>query len=744
MVVPEKYTLSSPSVIRSFVEGDCPCNLYFFLISLFLIILGSGAARPVQAQTIAPAPSAFREIVLKVDTAVFSLNSDRVLFNGEPQLAFRYDNDDEVAELNIYPEQMSGIYNLTLAPSADYDQMDSLVNVNNQYYKVKVKFKNLTASQFLNFTFAVRDTSGAAPRMEVVPLLPVTRTTVKFFPDNNELFVGEEKIFELVSDNVRNVKLLTDWVKGDGIDYRVSEQNGVLRLHVMPHDLGPHNLRLRLQTNKPALDRNRQLVYNLPIIEKAFNVKGSRLKFLNLDKKEITYDEMARTKGVEVMVENNWAINLQKTYRIENQEEPGGMLVAELFTRNTVTNNRVLCWLRVYNYHRLSEGYLYIKDGDQARFITNFAITPKASIKTIAVLHEGGDWTTNLTVNPGETINLRIEGEGLHKARFQFDDLTDITSDSSLRTEEALIYKLKVPINIKRKKIGIYNRAVNTGYALTVREHQRPRPFDFIAINYGEQPRKINTLLDGPVFYDHVLKDIAFSFYPNLIDSDTKLYGRQYLDIEVRVTNSRNELIDQRTIDDIVICPGDNSPRFAFYSGKDCTLGDLSLNNILGRKTYDLDEWSRIQITVRHDKDKYGDEGIVKKIDLVLRRRTKFDIDVSFPAGLLVKTQGKEGYGDLGGISMAMIAQFSFYHPEKIARYRPYKVGAGFLALNAFNFSSSPDVQRDIGAVVIGALYPTTRDTKLTFPLYLGGGYFISKKENPWFYFLGPGIRVRF
>ncbi|QNF33703.1 hypothetical protein HUW51_13600 [Adhaeribacter swui] len=706
---------------------------------LFLFLLWLGSLLPGYAQN-----SAFNEVVLKVDTTVYSRSQNTIYANGEPQMAFTYDNDDEIAEVNLYAKNMAAIYNLSLANSADYNLLDSVVNVNDQYFKVKVKFKNLTTSQFLNFTFSIQDTTAAPPRVEVIKLLPVTNTTVQFTSNDTDLYVGEEKTFELTTNNLKNIRLQTDWVKSDGLDYRLSESNGTLRLHIMPNALGSKILNLQLQTNKPTLNKYQKPQYHLPVIQKTFTVKASRLKFINIDKKEITSDEVARTKGVEVMIENNWAINLQKTYRIEDQEQPGGVLIAELFTRNTVTNNRVLCWLRVYNYHRISEGYLYIKDGDQTKFITNFSITPNTTVKNILVLHEGGDWTNNLTVNPGEIINLRIEGEGLHKARFQFDDLTDITSDSSLRTETARVYKLEVPLNIKRKRIGIYNRAINTNFALTVREYQRPRTFDFISINYGDQSRVVAAVVDGPLFHDRVLKDVVFSFNPSIIDRDATLYGRQYLDIDIRVTNSRNDLIDQRRIEDIVICPGENSPRYAFYGGKDCTLGDISLNNILGRKTYDLDEWSRIEITIRHDKDKYGGEGIVKKMDLVLRRRTKFDIDVSFPAGLLVKKQGESGYGDLGGISMAMIAQMSFYHPEKIARYRPYKVGAGFLALNAFNFSSSPDVDRDIGAVIIGAIYPTTRDSKLTFPLYLGGGYFISKKTDPWFYFLGPGIRVRF
>lgn len=710
---------------------------------LFLLLVAlAGLNRGVWAQT-QLSNGLFREVVLKRDTATYTSTRNLVPFNGDDHLAFQYDSETEVCEVTLFPTFAPQNHSVFLNRSADFELMDSLVNVNNEYYRFKVRFRNLTGSGFLNFTLAVKDAEGQS-QTAIVRLLPYTKTTVKLFQEDNELFVGEEKIFELTTNNFRNVKRNLDWVKGDGIDYRLSEQNGILRLHVLPTALGNRTLHLKLQTNKPSLTASQKLTYDLPVIERTFTVKGSRLRFLALDKKEVVYDETARTKGVEVLVENTWSLQLQKTYRLEDQEQPGGVLIGELFTRNAVANGKVLCWLRVFNYHRISEGYLYLKDGDQARFITNVAIIPKTAIKQVAIMHEGGDWTNNLTVFPGETINLRIEGEGLHKARFRFDDLIDITADSSLRTEDVATYRLQVPLTISRKKINIYNRATPTNISLAVKEFQRPRNFDFVYINYGDKPKRVSGLMDGPIFYEHVIKDIVLTFTPNTIENEKKLYGRQHLEIEVRLTNARNELIDQRLISNVVICPGDNSPRAAFTNDKECTVGEISLNNILGRKTYDLNEWSRIEITIRHAKEKYGSEGLSKKIDILLRRRVKFDTEVSFPAGLLVKHQNQEGYGSFGGISMAMIAQFSFYHPEKINRYRPYKIGAGFLALNAFNFSNSPDVKRDLGLVVIGSLYPTTRDTKLSFPLYVGGGYFISKKEDPWFYFLGPGIQVRF
>ena len=87
-----------------------------------------------------------------------------------------------------------------------------------------------------------------------------------------------------------------------------------------------------------------------------------------------------------------------------------------------------------------------------------------------------------------------------------------------------------------------------------------------------------------------------------------------------------------------------------------------------------------------------------------------------------------------------MIGQFTFYHPEKINVQRPFKIGAGFLALNTFNFSDDAD-NRNIGLVILGSLYPTTKDVKLTFPLYFGGGYQL--KNQKWFLLIGPGLRIR-
>lgn len=700
---------------------------------------------------LAISPAAFaqnpllREVVLHADTARYHLSRQVVTVENEPHLYFYYRQDDETAELLVYPTQFAPQRPLRLQRSADFQLLDSLTAVDNAFYRAKIRFRDLTATRFLRLTFTQDpDQAGGILQTQTVNLLPVTRTTLAFRPNDTELYVGEEKVFDLTSNNPKNVRVSTDWTRGQDIDYRLSQQNGTLRLHVLPNVPGNRTLMVRPQTERPFLiENNRRLSYSLAPLRQEFTVKSSRLRFLSVDKKEITLNEASRRQGVEIILDNGRSFDLKRTYRIEDQEEQGGPLIAELVTRSYLSNDRVLCWLRVYNTHRQTDSYLYIKENDQPKYLTNFNVSPKTSITGVQVRHRGGDWTNNQTVNPGETVDVRLEGESLQKARFHFEDVLVVPSDSSVRSEQAVVYRVKVPLNIDKKRLTIFNAGQPTGHVLNVREFQRPHPLDFVSVTFGEAPRPI-TRLNGPVLYDKSIRDVVFSFNADAIDTDAQLYGKQYLSFEIRTLNSKGELIEMRTLDNIVICPGDNSIRGAFYQDKQCQVGNLSLNAHLStRKTYDLDDWARIQITVKHAADKYSEPGFQQKLDLVLQRRVKFDIDVSFPAGLLTKQVNSDvqGVGTFNGISLATLAQFSFYNPNKINKLRPYKVGAGFVALNAFNLNPDANSARNLGIVILGSVYPTRSDAKLTFPLYLGGGYLLNGGKL--FFLLGPGIGIR-
>jgi hypothetical protein len=697
--------------------------------------------RLATAQTAPTNAPVLRDASLRTDTSTYLLSRNTVPVQGTPTLYFWFRRDDETVELRLYPASAASTKPLRLRRTPDYQQLDSLTKEYDGSFRTRLKFQNLTSSQFLRLVVEqAADTAGRAPLRQVVPLLPLARTTLALRVPDNELFVGEEKVFELTSSNPRNVHAAGEWVRGPEFDYRlVAEANGTLRLHVLPNQLVARTLQVKLQTERPTLMAGNKLSYQLPVLKQEFNVKASRLRFLSPDKRSVTMDEISRRKGVELILDNGRSFELHRTYRVEDQEEPGGELIADIYTRQFLSNDRVLCYLRPYNTHRQTEGYLYIKENDAARYLTNLDITPQTVIRNVQVLHRGGEWTPGLSVSPGETVDVRLEGEGLQKARVSFEDLPIIPSDSSVRTDARLVFRVRVPVNFDKRKSTIYNLGQATGYALSVREFQRPHPLDFVSVTYGDAARPI-TRLNGPVLYDGTIRDVVFQFNPAGIDQADVLFGKQYLSFEIRTVNAKGDLVELRNVESLLVCPGDNSPRAAFYQDKQCRTDPLSINSILSRKTYDLDEWSRIFVTVKHQASQYSETGYTQTVELVLKRSYKFDIDVSFPAGLLTRKQKEDKFGDLGGISLATLAQFSFYSPNKINRLRPYKIGAGFVALNAFNLGSST-ANRDLGVVILGSVYPTRREAKFTFPLYLGGGYLLGTSQ--WFFMLGPGIGVR-
>jgi len=680
------------------------------------------------------AQNCFKDIVLLIDTLKFTQQKNSINFKGDKYLAFEYFVDNPSCEVRLYPYSMENIQKITLAPSGDFELIDSVFR-SQDYFRFKVRFANLNQTQFTNFNFTIFQIPLKETTCEV-RLLPYFNTQVSFNPKDDELYVGEERTFELISNNPENIRINPIPTSGKDIDYRTELVGKQLRLHLLPNKLGEAELQLELSTYNPYIEKDK-IHYQLPVIKRKFRVKGSRLAFLNTDIREITLDEQTQKEGIEIQLEYNRYFSLNKTYRIENQEKAGGMLVAEIFVKSFLNNGKILCILRPYSFHRISDGYLYVKNGDEPISITNFNVTPKTIINNIIILHEGNRRET--AFYPGETVDVRIEGLALHKANFRFDGLNVLTSDSLIRTENVHTYKLQVPINIAKKEVEIYNRGEKIGRSIPVNEYQRPHQLNFVNINFGSG-KNVITDLPQTVLHPHIIRDIEISFTPDKID-EQRLFGKQYISVDITIFNARGDLVELKRINNILVCPNENSPRFAFYNDKQCNKTPISLNTILARKTYDLDGWSKIELVFSHDKDKYGGDGFVKKVEIILQRRVRFDTEVTFPGGLLIKRADRPDFSPFGGISLAIMQQLSFYDPDKINRFRPYKVGIGILANNAFNFNPNA-TNRDIGIVMIGSLYPTRRDVKLTFPLFAGMGYFLSAKA--WFFLIGPGIFVSF
>jgi len=675
---------------------------------------------------------------LQTGTSDFSTSKDTVSYQNKNYLFFKYSNENEICDVKVFPSAKHKIKDISLVESADFKLLDSVVNYNNLYYTFKVQFQHLSTTDFLRFRLNVEADSTSV--IQDISLLPVTETTAKLNIKGEDLTVGEEKVFELISNHPENIKLTPDWQSTKDADYRITENNGQLYIHLLANATGSKTIPINLQTYKPFFG-DKGLSTDLPTLNPSFNIKKAGLTFLQTDKNDFTLDDKLKTEGIEIQIDNSKSLQLNSTYLVEGKESAGSPLIAEIFTKEKLSNNKVLCILRAFNYHRKSNGYLYIKNDDGAKFITNFNIIPKVSIEHIKVMRNGKDWKEDATIYPGETFNLRLEGQSLDKSRFRFNELSNLTPDSVVRNENSVEYKLKVPLDISKKTIEIYNYTENTGKILTVKEYQKPHPFDYIRINYGNGNKTLSEM-NGPVLYDKTIKDVVISFQPNKIDSINNLYGKQYLELEIKVLGKKDEVIDVETVKDISVCPGDKSPRYQFYDKSDCKNLEISINSKITNTTYNLKDWSKIKLTFKNQSEKYPQQTAQEKtVEIVLQKHYDFDIDVSFPTGLLIKRMDTPGLGNFGGVSMAVIGQYSFYKKDKIKSLEPFKVGAGFLAVNAFDFSNDKST-RDLGAVIMGTLNPINTDRKLNFSIYFGGGYLLAAKTVFWL--IGPGITVQF
>ncbi len=682
-----------------------------------------------------------KDVSLRIEDIEYFFSRDGLSYNDEPHLFFRISKGNPVAEIRVYPlVEQTPIKNLQLLPSSDFALIDSLVFVNNDHYRARVRFADLMETSFPSLIFSYINEHGVSINHEI-QLFPYFITTL--FPEEEvvELFQGEEKSIDIPGNNVFNLYIDGLWHEKGPLEYRLQRSGQNLRLSVKANRTGTHLLHIPLQTIRPFIGLNGLLTFHPDPLELSFNVKPSRLQFVNTDK-EFIYFDADRRRREEVRLDHHPNFQLNKTYRVENRQEAGGRLIAEVHTKSYTSDNKVLADLITYDLHRTSSGYLYIKDNNRTFFMTNFNIVSRPEITNIEILRPGEDWTTNRNVYPGETVEVKIEGEGLLDVDIRFDGCRQ-EQDSDRMSDRALFFTVEVPVNIPRRQIMLFKNREATQHELLVREPQRPASFDFISINYGEGDTKFtDKKLNKPVFYGETIKDVSILFDPEAIDKGESLYGKQYIHIEVRLLDENNRLIDLQNINNIVVCPGESSPRDAFYRGNDCNAPIINLNEHLLRNTYLLDAFSQIVITIRHDESKYNTSVQSKRVHIFLERKYSFDVMVSFPAGLLVKQFGSSGIGNLSGISTSVLAELSFYDNTRLGRKKPYKFGAGFIALNAFNFSESQDVQRDIGLVVIATIEPVRSSAKFSVPIYFGTGYLL--KEQDFFAIFGPGIRLHF
>jgi hypothetical protein len=619
----------------------------------------------------------------------------------------------------------------SLIQTAEYVLLDSMTIIGDQFI-VNVKFRDIIASRFLKLVFNI---DGV---VETIDLHPYSDAVVEMRTVTDKLIIGEQKELELFCSIPNNILPSKRWEETPNYDYYISIRAGIPFLSILPKKLGPLPCSFDIHLRQPV--RIQDSSARIITLQALFTVEKSSIVFINFDMSEYVLTNDARTIGVKTLIDNNIQLEQGRTYRITDSEQKEEVLIGEVFVPKKINRGKAEAILKLYNYHDRKSGYLYIKDVDETKFITNFTVRPETSIQNVYVQRTDGIWRLDNIVYPGEKLRIKLEGTSLLGEPIIFDGGAKANLDTLLSDDSKLVYNVYIPKDVFAKKQEIMQAKIPSGRFLEVVENQTPREFDFVAIDYGDGKKRISDI-EKPLMCRKNIDYLALTFNENKIDEAAELYGKQYFDIKVSMFEKNKKLIESTEIGPICVCPGENSVRSNYYDKSDCAQELMELNNFLINHTANLDDWSSVIVEFKHVAEKYYAPPLSHKIEIVLSRKVNYDLDLSFPAGLLTKEFGNnaQNLNNFSGISLAMVAQLSFYQRNKIAKYRPYKIGAGFLAFNMFSMSAEVD-ERDLGIVILASVYPSTKDRRLSFPLFLGGGYFLSKER--FFMLVGPGIRI--
>ena len=674
---------------------------------------------------------------IQSDSLDFSEAKNNIKIGNESFLYFISNEQQPIIKVSLKIPNGQNTAGMSISSSNDYLVMDSLKAFSSDLYVGRIRLNDIITTP--KPTLKIK--AGANNfKYNLLPIaIPVLNTNL----NSIDAFLGEEKTIEIPVANGFNIKADNTFVLGKDFDYNISYFINFLIISIKPHSIGTKHLNIPIRSIIPIIDSKGNLTNELQTLSFDVNVKPFKLSYINFDRNTIFYNQDNKNSQ-QVLADYNSLFEQNKTYRIEDQQNSGATLIAELYVESIVDNSKkVICRLKPFTLHKISDGYLYIKDSEKNRFICNFNVIEKPKIEKVELRKNGDDWDESLKVHPGEQVEVKIQGKGLLNNKIQFDGIADAKLDSSKSSDEAAFFRLKIPLSISHKHISIFLDKKETQYQLSVKEFLKPDPLDFVSLNYGQKNIELtNDKLNKPVFYDNIIKDVNIVFDPNKIDVNDKTYGKQYINIEVRLLNKDNDLIEIEKIENVVVCPGDKSPRSGHYDQSDCNQQDINLNDYLDHKTFHLPAFTQIIITISHDESKYDDtKGNKKKIRLVLVRKINLDLQLSFPTGLLVKDFGESGIGSLSGISASVLFNITPYEKKESGKLSPYSIGAGFLALNALNLSSTST--SDLGVVIMGTIQPFRKNAKFSVPIfYLGYGYFV--KSGKFFTILGPGLQFNF
>ena len=122
----------------------------------------------------------FKEVEMRIDTSVFRWTENQLKWQEDSYLAFEYREETPTVEFRFFPIGRSVIEGVTLLSSGDFELIDSLRLINEEYYRLKLKCKPITKLDFLQIPMEISSIYSRDPYLLEFRLFPTTRTQLSF------------------------------------------------------------------------------------------------------------------------------------------------------------------------------------------------------------------------------------------------------------------------------------------------------------------------------------------------------------------------------------------------------------------------------------------------------------------------------------------------------------------------------------------------------------------------------------
>ncbi len=684
--------------------------------------------------------STFSRIELRIDTLVYNSDEHRLRVGGRDYLQFDYQSEELIAELLIYPRKPWEIESMNLLSSPDYKIFDTLLLVGESHYRARIQFDRLSQSpppqipvqMVLDSTDTVNVLIDLFHTADIEAMVP---------PGEHILYIGEEKVFPLEVNLPLNIKPQPTWRELPGLAYKVLVKEGEARLHIIPLKYGRQTLSLPFQKQRPALYPGGLIDYQSSIEEFEIEVKRGKVQFLSLIDEPLYLPHRDRYLEIDSRFAKQFSLTLNKPYRIETTERGGSPLIGTLYIQEIRGDDKMKARLRVYDYHRRSDGPMYLKNQDEVLFLTNIDVLPPPTVDLVEIKKKNGDWSRDLTLMPGDKFSLRISGESLQQVAFEWDGLPIDEKVEKKSTQERITWTgLSIPTDLIQKQIYLSKDGTPTDWKLTVDEYQRPRKLDFVIVELAQGGSAPVTKVPNSLFFPVKETDLRLSFLRDSIDGNNRFFGPQYIEVSVEVWDKEQRLLEKKRTRSVCVCPGESSPRKAAYEAPECFEGSISLNDILGTPLYELPAWSQVRVVVAHKRGKYKTEGQRSAFNIVIQKQVELDLEFSVPVGIIMRRFANPTNETLSTANFTAMVQIGLYENNVVNQLRPIQLGVGLMAVDVFPFSG--EAQRDLMLGSFVTFYPIkNRRQRWNVPLYLGGGYLVG--QNTGLFFLGPGLSLR-